>query len=104
MSNGDIVARRRARLNDWKPIFKFWKNEFDITVIHIYPKVILKLKAVLVKKRNYRSVIEFKGMNAHFGEIDVDINNCERIPQNSIELSRCKLDNYITFPIGHRDK
>ena len=40
LCNGETVVLRKARLNDWKPIFKFWKNYFDTTVIHIDPNVI----------------------------------------------------------------
>ena len=43
-------------------------------------------------------------MNEYFGEIDVDIKNCQVIPEDSIDLRRSKLGNFIPFSAGYRDK
>ena len=91
-------------MNDWKNIFKFWKNDFDIKVIHIDSNVIYKLKAVSVGERHSRVIIKFKGLNAHFGEIDVDRNNCKGITEDVIYLRKSKLGNYISLYAESRDK
>ena len=73
-------------------------------MIHIYPTLIYKLKSESVVKRNSKAVIKFSGLNANFGDVDVNINDCEGIPDDVIELCKSKLGKCIPLPAGNREK
>ena len=91
-------------LIDWKPTFEFWKEDFDITVIHIDPDVICKIKDEINVVNNRKRIFKFTGFNAHFGPVIMNIKESQGIPHDVIDLCKAKLGKWIPLTARHRDE